>query len=99
MLVLVINCTLFQVFFRGDPLLASLPKKMVFLPYPYFRSVYLVETTSCDGDGGWLKKCGNKIESLGKLDNRKTWCLHAGITPIQGLAWNRMGGLEIAVLV
>lgn len=39
---------------------------------------------------------GDEIELLGKLDCRGTWCLHAGITAIQGKAWNRKGGLGIA---
>lgn len=43
-----------------------------------------------------LQKLGDEIVMLGKLDGRSTWCLHAGITPIQAKAWNRMGGHGIA---
>lgn len=43
-----------------------------------------------------LKKFGDEIVSLGKMDGRRTWCFHAGITPIQGKAWKRPGGFGIA---
>ncbi len=43
-----------------------------------------------------LRKYGDEIVLLGKLDCCGTWCLHAGITAIQGKVWNCQGGLGVA---
>jgi hypothetical protein len=43
-----------------------------------------------------FKTFKDEIVLLGRMDGRRTWCFHAGITPIQGKAWKRPGGFGIA---